>query len=215
MPLQPGQPLPRFVTALIREQVYGQSFKPMSLETKLNQTTRLGRISQPCPRPCIVEVTPPSSKEHRPRQTSHYPFNWQWRTLCSHRQMGMKSYARFPTLNSQPQRPHAYVIPTYSPDYIKLSGRIEISSSMICAVPWNGTDYRRLHEHRITNLSLNRTFYRYVNIAETSISGGSQTHLTRLTLKPVAGTSLAPGIAWSKISAICIPHIRAVVAETP
>jgi uracil-DNA glycosylase len=206
-----------FVTSLLRGQVYGQSFEA-NIARNQTEAKQPGwaNLHNRAVRPCIVEGHAALLKDIdlvKPRiilaigNGALFALTGKW---------GMKSWRGSNLELTTPEGHTCYVIPTYSPDYIQAvwKDRNIVIHDLRRALEWSrlstpprAPDYEFIIEPDFPTVT--STLRKLLSLVEAGPLKLSVDIETR------GGHIACTGIAWSKTSAICIPHIRAVVAEMP
>ena len=205
-----------FVTALIREQVYGQNFETQVAKSKKEITPEHKPLHDKYVKPCILVGLQALERDIdliKPRiilafgNGPLFALTGKW---------GIKSWRGSTLSYTSPGGHHCYVIPTYAPSYIQsvwkdrnivihdLRTAQKLSTMEPAPQP---PEYNFLIEPSFTQAA--STLKDLLHRAD-----GGRLKLA-VDVETRGGHLACTGIAWSRTEAICIPQLRAVSAEFP
>lgn len=205
-----------FVTALIREQVHGQTFDSQIAQAKKDITPEHHPLHNRHVRRSVMVGLDSLVRDIdlvKPRVILALGNGVLFSLLGK---WGIKSWRGSILEYTSPGGHTCHVIPTYPPSYIYgvwkdrnvcIHDLRKAGSLALLEAPLRAPKYNFLIEPSFSQAA--GTLQRLISQAGSSILTLSVDVETR------GGHLACTGIAWSKLDAICIPHIRAVVAEMP
>lgn len=205
-----------FVTALIREQVYGQSFETQVAAKRAEVTPRHRQLHGRDVLPVVVESLDRLVADIeliKPKiiltlgNGALFALTGKW---------GVKSWRSSLIEYTTPSGHRCHVIPTYTPSYIQSVWKDRNTSIFDIRKAWTLAHDGIPIEAPDYNFLIEPTFSEAAKCLQTLLSRvrSGPTKLS-VDIETRGGHIACVGVAWSSTDAICIPQLRAVPPEVP
>ena len=205
-----------FVTSLIREPVHGQSFETQVPQTKALVTPRHRQLHNRSVDPSVIAGLASLERDIdlvKPKiilaigNGALFALTGKW---------GIKSWRSSILEYTSPGGHHCHVIATYPPSYIYSQWKDRNTCVFDIRKSWAlATDESPIKTPQY-DFTIEPTFPQVLTRL-TALLRECDAGPRRLSvdIETRSGHIACTGIAWSKTEALCIPHLRAVVSETP